>query len=134
MVIGVLQIELDIPGAMSLKDKRRVVKSIKDSCHRHHMVSVAEVGALDVWNRGMLGVSVVSNSGMIAGRTLDRVLDRIRSMHDCEIADSSREILRGESLIGEVDDGHERLADHEGELLEQELLKQELMQYAENAQ
>lgn len=99
MVIGVLQIELDIPGAMSLKDKRSVVKSIKDSCHRHHMVSVAEVGALDVWNKAVLGVSVVSNSGMIAGRTLDRVMDRIRSMLDCEVVDSTREILRGDSLM-----------------------------------
>lgn len=99
MVIGVLQIELDIPGAMSLKDKRRVVKSIKDSCHRHHMVSVAEVGALDVWNRAVLGVSAVSNSGMVAGRTLDRVMDRVRSMLDCEVVDCTREILRGDSLI-----------------------------------
>lgn len=99
MVIGVLQIELDIPGAMSLKDKRRVVKSIKDSCHRHHMVSVAEVGALDVWNKSLLGVSVVSNSGMIAGQTLDRVIDRIRSMLDSEVVDCTREILRGDSLV-----------------------------------
>ncbi|MDF1869758.1 MAG: DUF503 domain-containing protein [Phycisphaerales bacterium] len=99
MVIGVMQIELDIPGAMSLKDKRRVVKSIKDSCHRHHMVSVAEVGALDVWNRAMLGVSVVSNSGMVAGQVLDRVTERVRSVLDCEVVDSSREILRGDSLV-----------------------------------
>tara|TARA_R110000868_G_scaffold241497_2_gene496285 strand:- start:23184 stop:23552 length:369 start_codon:yes stop_codon:yes gene_type:complete len=99
MVIGVLQIELDIPGAMSLKDKRRVVKSIKDSCHRHHMVSVAEVGALDVWNKAMLGVSVVSNSGMVAGRTLDRVMDRVRSVLDCEVVNCSREILRGDALV-----------------------------------
>ena len=99
MVIGVMQIELDIPGAMSLKDKRRVVKSIKDSCHRHHMVSVAEVGALDVWNKAVLGVSVVSNSGMVAGQILDRVTDRVRSVLDCEVMDSSREILRGDSLV-----------------------------------
>lgn len=105
MVIGVMQIELDIPGAMSLKDKRRVVKSIKDSCHRHHMVSVAEVGALDVWNKAVLGVSAVSNSGMIAGRTLDRVMDRVRSMLDCEVVDSSREILRGDSLMTHEADG-----------------------------
>lgn len=104
MVIGVMQIELDIPGAMSLKDKRRVVKSIKDSCHRHHMVSVAEVGALDVWNKSVLGVSIVSNSGMIAGQTLDRVMDRIRSMLDCEVVDSTRELLRGDSLVTQEQD------------------------------
>lgn len=116
MVIGVLQIELDIPGAMSLKDKRRVVKSIKDSCHRHHMVSVAEVGALDVWNKSMLGVSAVSNSGMVAGRTLDRVMDRIRSLHDCEVIQSSREILRGDSLVAR-EDGIDDLGGFEDEML-----------------
>lgn len=116
MVIGVLQIELDIPGAMSLKDKRRVVKSIKDSCHRHHMVSIAEVGALDVWNKSMLGVSAVSNSGMVAGRTLDRVMDRIRSVHDCEVISSSREILHGDSLVSQ-DGDHEDLSGLEDEML-----------------
>lgn len=116
MVIGVLQFELDIPGAMSLKDKRRVVKSIKDSCHRHHMVSVAELGAVDVWNRAVLGVSVVSNSGMIAGRTLDRVMDRVRSMHDCEVVDSTRELLRGDALIPQEHASDEEFAELEREL------------------
>ena len=47
----------------------------------------------------MLGVSVVSNSGMVAGRTLDRVMDRVRSVLDCEVVDCSREILRGDALV-----------------------------------
>jgi len=122
MVIGALQIELDIPGAMCLKDKRRVVRSIKDSCHRHHMVSVAEISALDVWNRSVLGVSVVSNSGMIAGRTLDRVIDRIRSVHDCEIISMSREILRCDVLVE-----RDEVIDESGEL------ETELLAYAEDA-
>ena len=44
MVVGILQFELLVPGATSLKDKRRVVKSVKDRLHREHLVSVAEVG------------------------------------------------------------------------------------------
>lgn len=100
MVIGVMQIEIDIPGAGCLKDKRRVIRSVKDACHRHHMVSVAEVSALDVWNRSVLGVSIVSNSGMIAAQTLDRVLERIRSGYDCEIIDTHREFVRMEDLAG----------------------------------
>lgn len=47
MKIGVLQIEILVTDAMSLKDKRRVVKSIKDRIANGHNVSIAEIGALD---------------------------------------------------------------------------------------
>jgi uncharacterized protein len=120
MVIGVMQIELDIPGAECLKDKRRVVRSVKDACHRHHMVSVGEVGALDVWNRAVLGVSMVSNSGMVAAQMLDRVLERIRSGYDCEVISTSREIVRMEDLQSgdEIDVGG---------------ISEEMLAYAEDA-
>jgi len=41
MTIGVLQLELSVPDAMSLKDKRRVIKSIKDRIAHHNNVSIA---------------------------------------------------------------------------------------------
>jgi uncharacterized protein YlxP (DUF503 family) len=44
MTIGVLQLELRIGDAMSLKDKRRVIKSLKDRIAHGHNVSIAEVG------------------------------------------------------------------------------------------
>ena len=47
MTVGVLQLELSIGDAMSLKDKRRVVLSLKDRISHAHNVSIAEVGALD---------------------------------------------------------------------------------------
>ena len=46
MTIGVLQLELEVIDAMSLKDKRRVVLSLKDRIAHGHNVSIAEVGAL----------------------------------------------------------------------------------------
>jgi uncharacterized protein len=93
MVVGVMQVELAIDWAQSLKDKRRVVRSLKDSLHRHHMVSVAEVANLEIHNRASMGVSLCSNSGEHAGVTLDRVLERIRAIHDAELVSTSREIL-----------------------------------------
>lgn len=98
MVIAVLQIELDIPGAQSLKDKRRVIKSIKDACHRHHMASVSEVGSLDVWNRSILGIAVVSNSGMVAAQSLDRITERIREGYDAQVITTTREVVRMQDL------------------------------------
>lgn len=97
MFVGVMSLELEIPGALSLKDKRRVVRSVKDSCHRHHMVSVAEVGAHDVLNRAVLGFACVSQSGAVAGTTLDRVLERVRSYHESEVIAHTREIREADT-------------------------------------
>lgn len=94
MIIGALQIEIEILGAMSLKDKRSVVKSIKDSCHRHHMVSAAEIGAHDVWNRALLGFAMTGVNGATIGAVLDRVTQRVASAQGCEIIQTSRSIAR----------------------------------------
>ena len=61
MVVGVIAWELHLAGCQSLKDKRRVVKSLKDRLHHRFNVSAAEVDHLDVWQRASLAASVVSN-------------------------------------------------------------------------
>ena len=61
MVIGVVSWELHIPGAGSLKDKRSVVKSLKDRLHNEFNVSVAETGHHDVWQRAEVTTCVVSS-------------------------------------------------------------------------
>lgn len=98
MVIGVLQFELLIPHAMSLKDKRRVVKSLKDRLHRAFMVSVAEVGALDHHRLALMGLVVASNSVRYVTALLDRVVNRIRATPDAQLGEVRRDILHGDSL------------------------------------
>ena len=107
MLIGALQIEIEIPGAMSLKDKRSVVKSIKDSCHRHHMVSASEIGAQDVWNRSILGFAMTGVNGATIGAVLDRVTQRVASTPGCEIIDTTRSIanVNDLSVSDEIDTG-----------------------------
>jgi uncharacterized protein YlxP (DUF503 family) len=61
MTIGVLHLELAIPGALSLKDKRRAVKSFKDRIAHAHNVSIAEVASLDAHRRAEIAVVMVSN-------------------------------------------------------------------------
>jgi uncharacterized protein YlxP (DUF503 family) len=95
MIVGVMKVELAIDWAQSLKDKRSVVRSLKDSLHRHHLISVAEVEDLDIHNRAVLGITLAGNSGGHIGIVLDRVLNRIRSTADAEIISCSREILHG---------------------------------------
>lgn len=98
MVIGVLQFELLIPWAGSLKDKRRVVSSVKDRLHRQHLVSIAEVAGHDVLNVAVMGLAVVARDGRRAADVLDRIEAKLRgSMTDAELGETQREILSGRS-------------------------------------
>ena len=59
MTIGLLQLELMLPEANSLKDKRRVIKSLKDRLHNKFNCSVAETGHQDAWRKSTLAVCIV---------------------------------------------------------------------------
>lgn len=60
MVVGVARWELHLAGCQSLKDKRRIVKSLKDRLTQRFHVSAAEVDHQDVWQRASLAAAVVS--------------------------------------------------------------------------
>ena len=95
MVVGILQIELAIDGAQSLKDKRRVVRSLKDRLHREHQVSVAEVASLDDCQKAVLGITLASNDAAHCQSVLDRILEKLKTARDCYLADHRTEILAG---------------------------------------
>lgn len=113
MFIGILQFELLIHGAMSLKDKRRVVKSVKDRLHREHLVSVAEIAALDHHRLAVMGLAFVSNSAPYVSSVLDAVIFKLRALRDAELGDCAREILHGSSLPDCACDDEECGRDHE---------------------
>ncbi len=60
MVIGVLSMELHLPDAHSLKDKRSLIKSLKDRLRNEFNVSVAETGHQDVWQRAEITICLVA--------------------------------------------------------------------------
>ena len=93
MVVGVLQLELSIGDAMSLKDKRRVVKSLKDRIAHGHNVSIAEVGALDEHRRSILGVAMVSNDSRYVRGALDKLVDFVRLTPQVSLIDYQIEML-----------------------------------------
>ncbi|MCE9591051.1 MAG: DUF503 domain-containing protein [Planctomycetes bacterium] len=95
MVVGILQVELDISGAESLKDKRRVVSSLKDRLHREHMVSVAEVDLQDDCTRAVLGIALASSDARVCQGVLDHILNKLRVARDCVLADHTTEVLSG---------------------------------------
>ena len=96
MVVGILQVELMIDGSRSLKDKRRVVSSLKDRLHREHQVSVAEVDLQDDHRRARIGLAMAASDVSYCQSVLDKILDKIRNQRDCVLCDHRTEILTGQ--------------------------------------
>ncbi len=93
MTIGVLQMEFLIPGARSLKEKRRVIRSLKDQLRNRFNCSVAETNHLDLWSRAQITVCVVSNESAHANTQLNEIARFAMNKHGAELADYRIEML-----------------------------------------
>jgi len=93
MVVGVLQFELHIHGAESLKDKRRVVRSLKDRLHREHQVSVSEVASQDNPAVARLALALAAPDATRAAAVLDQVSTKLRTLLDAELGAIERSLL-----------------------------------------
>jgi uncharacterized protein YlxP (DUF503 family) len=87
MVVGLLQVELTIPSADSLKAKRMVLRSLKDRVRKNFNVSIAEVEDNDQWQSAVLAVALVSNDKRFANQVLSKVVDFIESSRDLVVDD-----------------------------------------------
>jgi uncharacterized protein len=80
MPVGLLTLELHIAEAQSLKDKRQILRSLKDRLRAHFNVAVAELDFEDIWQRSVIGIVTLSNEEQHVEEALQRVLaeaDRI---------------------------------------------------------
>ena len=93
MFVGVARIVLQIPGARSLKDRRRVVKGLKDRARAKLPVSIAEIGDLERWQVATLGVSVVSNDAARCSEVLSHIASLAGAARDALVADVATEIV-----------------------------------------
>jgi uncharacterized protein YlxP (DUF503 family) len=92
-VVGTLKLSLYIHDNHSLKEKRKVVKSIVAKVQKRFNVSIAEVGSNDKWQMIELGISAVGNDRRFVNSILDNILSYIDSLYLGEIIDSNIEIL-----------------------------------------
>ena len=81
MVVAIAVLELHLPGSRSLKDKRRVVKSLIDRMHARFRVSVAETEYHDLHQRAEIGIAAVGRDG----GELEHLLDELRRIADGEV-------------------------------------------------
>ena len=95
MPIATLTLELAIEHAQSLKDRRQVVRSLKDKLRNGFNISIAEMDDALLWNRATLGVVAISSSMAYLSGQLREVEDAARRLGvglGCEIVDSYLEI------------------------------------------
>lgn len=93
MVVGVLRVRLAIFEALSLKDKRRVVKSLKDRLGARHNVSIAEVDDLDRRQAATLGLAMIANDARFVESSLSKIVDQIRAFRRASLLDYEIELL-----------------------------------------
>ena len=93
MTIGVLHIDLLIPGARSLKDKRRVVNSLKKLLHNRYNCSVAEVGYKDRWGRTRIVACVVGDDSRFVNTQLNEIVRFASCKDGAELTDYEIEML-----------------------------------------
>jgi len=92
MTVGTLTVRLVIRDARSLKDKRRVLKSLKDTIRNRHNVSIAEVGAQDNRQHAVLGIAMVASDAQYVDGGLAKVVDVIRLHPVAQLVDYELEI------------------------------------------
>lgn len=96
MNTGVCRIKLHIPQNQSLKQKRRVIKSLTARLRNQYNISISEVDDQDLWQIATLGISCVSNNSNHIDETLTKVVNFIvQNYPELEIIEREVEIIHG---------------------------------------
>ncbi len=101
MIVGVCRLTLMAPESHSLKEKRMVLRSIKDRTRLKFNVAIAEVGAQDNWQEAVLGFAVVANEKGFVQEMVAKIVNFIDSLAIAKILDDEKDIIQygeGEEL------------------------------------
>ena len=93
VVVGLCTIELFLSDSQSLKDKRQILSSLKDRLRQKFNLSVAEIDAQDLWQKGVLALACVANDGRYVNQVLDQAQNMIKSNPIVELVQSRIELL-----------------------------------------
>lgn len=94
MVVGTARVRLHLPESHSLKEKRRILKSVIGRVQNQFHVCIAEVGDNDLWQSAVLGVACVSNDAQHADEVLARVVRFVETNSgDFEVTGYETELL-----------------------------------------
>mgnify|MGYP000658863204 FL=1 len=93
MTVGIARASFRLHGNQSLKEKRRVVKSLVDKSRHRFNVSVAEVADQDVHQRATIGVAVIGSDGRVLNALLDHILDFMEALGVADLVDREIELI-----------------------------------------
>jgi uncharacterized protein len=103
MVVGVCKVSLMVPASHSLKEKRMVLRRIKDRVNNKFNCAIAEVGDQDDWQSAELGFAVVSNELGFTQAMVQKVLQFIEDLAVAKITDDEQDYVQyGDQVGGEV--------------------------------
>jgi uncharacterized protein YlxP (DUF503 family) len=93
MPVGLLTLEIYIPDAHSLKDKRQVLRSLKDRLRARFNVAVAELDHQDAWQRSQVGIVTLSNNAGHLEQSLQAVFAEAENLLGRDLVDHNLEML-----------------------------------------
>jgi uncharacterized protein len=93
MPVGLLTLEIYIPDARSLKDKRQVLRSLKDRLRRQFNIAIAELDHQETWQRALVGVVTISNDTRHLEDALEKVANESERLLGRDLVGSAIEVL-----------------------------------------
>ena len=93
MIVGICKLDLRIFECHSLKEKRRVLRRIKDRTQSSFGIAVSEVGANDLWQCSELGFAIVGNDRRVIEGLIEKVGNFIEDQGIASIIDTYTEII-----------------------------------------
>ena len=93
MNVGILQLQLLIPGSRSLKEKRGVIRSLKARSRNRFNIAIAEVDDQDHWQIATLGIVTVGTDVPICENVLRKFVEFAETYREAEVGDYQIEIL-----------------------------------------
>jgi uncharacterized protein YlxP (DUF503 family) len=103
MTVGIARLTLFLPEVHSLKEKRMVLRRVKDKAQQKFNLSIAEVGENDLWQRAALGLAVVGNDRRFVESALDEIVRFVKE--EAEVTNVEREIQTMNDVLAENDLG-----------------------------
>jgi uncharacterized protein YlxP (DUF503 family) len=93
MIVGICKIALYLPSCRSLKDKRSILRKLKDKFFSQFKILLSEVGDLDLWQRASMGFAVVGSDKKLVESIIEKALNFVDLKEGAEIIDRAVEFI-----------------------------------------
>ena len=94
MYVSCCSIKFFLHGNRSLKEKRRIVRSLKDRLKNNFNISIAEIGDQNIWQSLHMGIVAVNSDPKYLEGQMGKVVDTIEKMHLAEIIDQQTQVTQ----------------------------------------